>query len=150
MAKTAFTPDTQQGATVTMVGIGSSFWDAAQSIPAVKEAMPTIDATNLGTTGQRKFIAGDLTDVAEFTVEYQHDGYSVMPVIGQPYLVTITAPLQSGASVAEKWAGSCICTGIEASPFVGGANALQTSKISWKPDGGQAYFGSAWARTVAS
>jgi hypothetical protein len=120
------------------------------NIPEVTPKMHTVDSTNLGTTGQRKFIPGDLSDVGEFTVAFQHDGKSVMPTVGQPYLVTITSPLKYNDSSPESHAGTAICTGVGSPTFKSGANALQMVNVSFKPDGGECYFGSAWARTAAA
>ena len=105
---------------------------------------------NLGTVGQRTFIPGDLADVPEFTVNYQHDGKSVMPTIGQPYHVIITSPLKSGDSSPEIQAGSAICTSVGSPQFKGGANALQMVNVKFKPDGGASYFGTQWTRTAAA
>jgi hypothetical protein len=145
----AFTPDTQQGATVGFSGL-SSFLLAAQSIPSTEVPLPTIDATNLGTSGQRVRIAGDLADPKEFTLKFQNDGQSALPVRGTVYTVTITAPVPADGTVGEKWAGSCIVTDIKSPPFEAGANALQMTEIVLQPDGGFSYGGSAWTRTAAS
>lgn len=145
----AFKPDTQQGATFTIVGLGT-FIDAVDNIPEVSDKIPVVDSTNLGTTGQRTYIPGDLSDPGEFTVSFQHDGLSVMPTVGQPYSIIITSPMKSGDSIAEKHAGTAICTAVNSPTFKSGANALQMANVSWKPDGGACYFGSAWARTKAS
>ena len=150
MTAHSFTPATQQGATIAILGIGATFYEAADQIPAVDDKAPTIDASNLATTGQREFLPGDLSDPGEFTISFQHDNVSALPNVKQPYLVTITAPLQSGQATAEKWAGTCICTGVKSPQFKGGANALQMCDISFKPDGGRSYFGSKWARTIGT
>ena len=143
----AFVPDTQQGATVAFSGLSMDI--AATEIPAVDQKIPMIDATVLGTTGQRIYVVGDLSDTDEFTVVFQNDGTSNKPTLGTMYTVTLTAPMASGDSSAEYWAGTCVVTGIASPQFSTGANALQTVSVTCKPDGGF-NGGTAWSRTVAS
>ena len=144
----AFVPDTQQGATIAFTGLSIDI--AAQEIPETTQAIPVIDITNLASITQRPYIVGDLLDVAEFTVVFQNDGTSVKPVLGSTYVTTITAPLMSGDSVAEKWAGSCIVTGISSPSFSAGANDLQRVSVTVKPSGIGTGAGTLWTRTVAS
>jgi hypothetical protein len=144
----AFVPDTQQGATIAFTGLSIDI--AAQEIPETTQQIPTIDITNLASVTQRPYIVGDLLDVPEFTVVFQNDGTSTKPTLGSTYTTTITAPLASGDSVAEKWAGSCIVTGISSPAFSAGANALQTVSVTVKPSGIGTGAGSLWVRTVAS
>jgi len=144
----AFVPDTQQGATIAFTGLSIDI--AAQDIPEVAQEIPTIDITNLATVTQRPYIVGDLKDVPEFTVVFQNDGTSTLPVLGTEYTTTITAPLASGDSVAEKWAGSAIVTGISSPSFSAGANDLQRINVTVKPSGIGTGAGSLWTRTVAS
>jgi hypothetical protein len=146
----AFTPDTQQGATIAFTGI-ATFIDAAVDIPEVQQKFPTIDCTHLGTTGSRRYIPADLSDVDEFTVKFQHDGSTVLPTLGAIYTVTITAPLATGDATAEKAAGTCIVTSIPTnSQFQSDTPALQVCSLSLKPDGSGTGGGTAWTRTVAS
>lgn len=144
----AFAPDTQQGATIAFTGLSIDI--AAQEIPEVTEQIPVIDITNLGSITQRPYIVGDLKDVPEFTVVFQNDGASAKPVLGSTYVTTITAPLASGKSVAEKWAGSCIVTGLSCPSFSAGANDLQRISVTLKPSGLGVSGGTLWSRTVAS
>jgi hypothetical protein len=144
----AFVPDTQQGATIAFTGLSIDI--AAQEIPETTQTIPVIDITNLASVTQRPYIVGDLYDVAEFTVVFQNDGTSAKPTLGSPYVVTITAPLASTDSVAEKWAGSCIVTGLSSPAFSAGANALQTVSVTIKPSGLGTSGGTLWSRTVAS
>jgi hypothetical protein len=144
----AFVPDTQQGATIAFTGLSIDI--AAQEIPEVTPQIPVIDITNLGSVTQRPFIVGDLYDVAEFTVVFQNDGTSALPVLGTTYVTTITAPLMAGDSTAEKWAGSAIVTGISSPSFSAGANDLQRISVTVKPSGLGARGGTLWARTIAS
>ena len=144
----AFVPDTQQGATIAFTGLSIDI--AAQEIPETTQQIPVIDITNLGSVTQRPFIVGDLYDVPEFTVVFQNDGTSVKPTLGSTYVTTITAPLMSGDSVAEKWAGSCIVTGISSPSFSAGANDLQRVSVTVKPSGIGTGAGTLWTRTVAS
>jgi len=138
----AYAPDTQQGATFVVATVTLDI--GLQEIPSVNETFPTIDSTDLSTTGQRTYIAGDLSDVDEFEVMGYHDGSTALPVKGTSYTVTITAPLASGDATAEDWEGTAICTGISTPSFTGGANALQEIRMRFKPDGQ-----TAWARTLA-
>jgi hypothetical protein len=144
----AFVPDTQQGATIAFTGLSIDI--AAQEIPETTQAIPVIDITNLASITQRPYIVGDLLDVAEFTVVFQNDGTSTKPTLGTTYVTTITAPLMAGDSVAEKWAGSCIVTGISSPAFSAGANALQMVSVTVKPSGIGTGAGTLWTRTVAS
>ena len=144
----AFVPDTQQGATIAFADLSIDI--AAQEIPEVTRAIPVIDITNLASVTQRPYIVGDLADVDEFTVVYQNDGSSTLPALGATYTVTITAPQASGDSNAEKWAGSCIVTGVSSPSFSAGANDLQRISVTIKPAGIGTGAGSLWARTVAS
>jgi hypothetical protein len=144
----AFVPDTQQGATIAFTGLSIDI--AAQEIPETTQAIPVIDITNRASVTQRPYIVGDLYDVAEFTVVFQNDGTSVKPVLGSTYVTTITAPLMAGDSVAEKWAGSAIVTGIGSPAFSAGANALQTMSVTVKPSGLGVAGGTLWSRTIAS
>jgi len=144
----AFVPDTQQGATIAFTGLSIDI--AAQEIPEVTPAIPVIDITNLGTVTQRPYIAGDLSDPPEFTIVFQNDGSSALPVLGTTYTTTITAPLASGDSVAEKWAGSAIVTAISSPSFSAGANDLQRISVTIKPSGIGTGAGSLWSRTIAS
>ena len=144
----AFLADTVQGATFAITGL-ATFLDTTTNIPRTSTPMPMIDATHLGTTGQRIRVKGDLTDPQQFTITHQHDGLSVIPVIGTTYTVTITAPLKAGDSVAEKWAGTAVCTDVRGSEFQSDTPALQTAETDWQPDGGY-NGGSAWTRTIAS
>jgi len=144
----AFVPDTQQGATFAFTGLSIDI--AAQEIPETTQQIPVIDITNLGSVTQRPYIVGDLLDVPEFTVVFQNDGTSAKPTLGSTYVTTITAPLMAGDSVAEKWAGSCIVTGISSPSFSAGANDLQRVSVTVKPSGIGTGSGTLWTRTVAS
>lgn len=144
----AFVPDTQQGATIAFTGLSIDI--AAQEIPEVTQSIPTIDITHLGTVTQRPYLVADLKDVDEFTVVFQNDGTSALPVIGSTYVTTITAPLMSGDTSAEYWAGSCIVTGISSPAFSAGANDLQRISVTVKPSGVGTGAGTLWTRTVAT
>ena len=144
----AFIPDTQQGATIAFTGLSIDI--AAQDIPETVQQIPTIDITNLASVTQRPFLVGDLYDVPEFTVVFQNDGTSTKPTLGTTYITTITAPLMAGDGVAEKWAGSCIVTGLSSPSFSAGANDLQRINVTVKPSGIGTGSGTLWARTVAS
>ena len=144
----AFVPDTQQGATIAFTGLSIDI--AAQEIPETNRSIPVIDITNLASVTQRPYIVGDLSDADEFTVVFQNDGSSVLPTLGSTYVTTITAPLAALDSVAEKWAGSCIVTGLTSPAFSAGANDLQRVSVTVKPSGIGTGAGTLWARTVAS
>jgi hypothetical protein len=145
----AFVPDTQQGATIAFTGLSIDI--AAQEIPETNRKIPVIDITNLASVTQRPYIVGDLSDVDEFTVVFQNDGSSVLPTLGASYVVTISAPLAAGGdSITEKWAGSCIVTGLTSPAFSAGANALQRVSVTIKPSGIGVTGGTLWSRTVAS
>ena len=144
----AFVPDTQQGATIAFTGLSIDI--AAQEIPETTQAIPVIDITNLGSVTQRPYIVGDLADVDEFTVVFQNDGTSVKPALGTTYTTTITAPLMAGDATAEKWAGSCIVTGISSPSFSAGANDLQRVSVTIKPSGVGVGTGTLWSRTAAT
>jgi hypothetical protein len=144
----AFVPDTQQGATIAFTDLSIDI--AAQEIPEVTPEFPVIDIVNLGSVTQRPYIAGDLKDVPAFTVVFQNDGSSVKPTEGATYTTTITAPLAAGDSTAEKWAGSCIVTGVGSPSFSAGANDLQRISVTLKPSGIGTGAGSLWSRTPAA
>ena len=144
----AFVPDTQQGATIAFTGLSIDI--AAQEIPETNRTIPVIDITNLASVTQRPYIVGDLSDADEFTVVFQNDGSSVLPTLGSTYVVTISAPLAALDSITEKWAGSCIVTGLTSPAFSAGANDLQRVSVTVKPSGIGTGAGTLWARTVAS
>ena len=144
----AFVPDTQQGATIAFTGLSIDI--AAQEIPEVTPEYPVIDIVNLGSVTQRPYIVGDLKDVPAFTVVFQNDGSSTLPTEGATYTTTITAPLASGDGTAEKWAGSCIVTGVGSPSFSAGANDLQRISVTLKPSGIGTGAGSLWSRTPAA
>lgn len=144
----AFVPDTQQGATIAFTGLSIDI--AAQEIPEVTQSIPVIDITHLGTVTQRPYIAADLKDVDEFTVVFQNDGTSALPVLGSTYVTTITAPLMAGDASAEYWAGSCIVTGLSSPSFSAGANDLQRVSVTVKPSGLGTSGGTLWTRTAAT
>jgi len=144
----AFAPDTQQGATIAFTALSIDI--AAEQIPETSEKIPTIDVVNLATVTQRPYIVGDLKDVDEFTVVFQNDGTSTKPTLGTTYTTTITAPLMSGDSTAEYWAGSCIVTGVSSPSFAAGANDLQRINVTLKPSGIGTGSGTLWARTAAA
>lgn len=144
-----FVPDTQQGASIAFTGL-ATFVNAVTDIPAVTESGGVIDISSLGTTGQKKFIPQDLTDVEEFTVTFQHDGKTALPSRNGVYTVTITGPIAPGASSAENWAGSCIVTKVSSPQFQSATPALQTMQVAIKPDGGGSGSGTAWTRTPAA
>jgi hypothetical protein len=143
----AFGPDTQQGASIAFTGL-ATFVNAAVDIPEIQKKGGAIDCTHLGTTGSRRYIALDLTDVDEFTVKFQHDGTTALPVPNTVYTVTITGPVKPGSSTGEIAAGTCIVTGIPTNPqFQSDTPALQVSSITLKPDGSGSGGGTAWTRT---
>ena len=148
MTTPVFQPSLQQGATVSFSGL-CTFVDAMVNIPRTSVPVPTVDVTNLGTTGQRKRISGEVADPKPFTVQAQHCGETGLPAVGGVYLVTITAPLGPGQTAAESWAGSCIVTDVRSPEFKSDSPALQTIEIELQPNGG-AQGGSQWARTAAT
>lgn len=144
-----FKPDTQQGASIAFTGL-ATFINAVTDIPAIEESGGVIEINNLGTTGQKKCIPTDLTDVSEFTVSFQHDGKTVLPNKNGVYTVTITGPIAPGNSSPENWAGSAIVTKVTSPQFSSGTPALQTMQVALKPDGGGSGGGTAWTRTAAA
>ena len=144
----AFAPDTVQGATFVITGL-AAFEDATTNIPSTSAPIPVIDATHLGTTGQRIRMVGDLADPQQFTVTHQHDGSGTIPVRGTTYTVTVTMSLASGDGTAEKWAGTAICQDVTSPEASSDTPALQMITTVWQPDGGFG-GGSAWTHTVAS
>lgn len=145
----AFTPDTQQGATIAFTGL-ATFVNAATDIPAIAETGGTIDVTNLGTTGQRPYIPADLTDVEEFTVTFQNDGSTALPSKNTVYTVTVTGPIPSGKSAGENWTGTAIVTRVTSPQYQSATPGVQTMQVALKPDGGGTGSGTAWTRTAAA
>lgn len=142
----SFVPDTQQGATFVVSDLSVTM--TTEDIGSIGLTHPTIAIPHLGSTGQVPYIPGDLSDTEEFTVTHQNFGKSPKPVQGAVYTVTVTAPIATGSSSAESWAGTAICTHVGTPPFAANANELQKVETRWKFDGGQG--GSAFARTPAT
>jgi len=77
-----------------------------------------IETSHLGTSpaganeiGSKTFLAGDLSDPGELTLEGHFDGDDIPPVEGAPETVTVTFPLGSGETTPTTWQFSGQMTG---------------------------------------
>ena len=81
-----------------------------------------IDTTHLGTSpasgseiGSKTFLAGDLTDPGEISLEGHFDPDQIPPLEAAAETVTITFPLPVGGTTAATWAASCQLTSYDPS-----------------------------------
>lgn len=69
-------------------------------------ARTVVDISDMGTTGARRKMAGDLYDAGELEVEILFDPDDVPPVTAAAETITITFPVPAGKTTGAKVAGT--------------------------------------------
>ena len=97
-----------------------------------------IDVTHLGTTpasggeiGSREYLAGDLSDPGELTLELHFNPNLQAPIEGDPETITVTYPLVSGDTTSASWSAQGQMTGYDHEiPLEDKMTATATVKIT--------------------
>jgi len=129
-------PDTGHGASVTF---GTSSWAGKiLGIPTnLAIRREPVNKSNLGTSGQEEFIAGDLESLGEITLDVLFEAGRGLPATTTTAeTVTITWPLNpsDGSATAANLAGTALITGTNYPALQTGQ--IQTGQITIKFDGG--------------
>lgn len=96
--------DTGHGATMTFGTSSLSYnWT---SIDMGETTLPDVDTVHLGTTGNRTYLPGDLTDDGEVTIPFQFDAEAALPTLGSVETVTVTFPQEAGQTAPATYAGT--------------------------------------------
>ncbi len=123
--------DTGHGSTITLSSSGSSFnWT---SIDPGEQSLGKVATSHLGTTGFAEFIAEDLTDPGEVTIEFQYDNEATQPSEGTGETLTITFPLGSGQTTAATLVGSGFIMRNKRPPLQ--TNTIQSGQMVFAFDG---------------
>ncbi len=121
--------DTGNGATLTLsTGTTGNF----EQIDPGEETIGTVEDSHLGTTGNETHRPADLGSPGEITGTYQWSADESPPVKGSVVTATVTWPLVSGTTAANK-AGTGIVTRVKYPPFSN--NELEKAEITVKWDG---------------
>ena len=129
--------DTGNGATLTLsTGTTGDF----EQIDPGESTMGTVEDSHLGTSGEATVRPADLIEPGEVTGTYQWSADETPPVLGSVVTATVTWPLVSGTTAANK-AGTAIVTRVKYPSFSN--NELQKAEITLKWDGktGPTYTG---------
>jgi len=134
MAQSTICADTGNGATITF-GSGITETFKIRSIDQPEETRGRIECSDISTTGYRKFIAEDLTDAPEITINWLWDTFHAVPTLGLALgTVTITYPLRTGESSAATRAGTAYVSAIKHPRLEN--NVLQEGMLKVQFDGG--------------
>lgn len=125
--------DTGHGATVTFGTTSHAFnWTNINAGTISKPAVPT---SHLGTTGEMTFIAGDLIDAGEATIQFQFDSGNNLPAMSTAAeTVTITWPTTTGQTSPATYAGTALITSMAFGDLV--SETIQSGTMTVKWDGG--------------
>lgn len=127
------TIDTQQGFTLTL-SVDSATLKLTNAGP-IRKVLTPIRTTNLATTGDHEWLAGELADYPPIPIVYQNS-----PGVANPTNVvqtgTFTMPLAPGGAVAESVTGTGFITEQDILPGVSSeSEGLQMKSFMWKWDG---------------
>lgn len=87
-------PDVGTG---TTIAFGTSSWSAnILGITGDGASRPAIDTSHMGTSADRTFMPGDLTDNGSVGLEFQFDPDEDPPISAAAETITITFPIPSG------------------------------------------------------
>lgn len=113
MPRSTICADTGQLATLTFAtGITAAL--KFRFIDPAEEAVGKIECSDLSTTGDRKYIAEDLSEPPELSTEFLWDTFDTPPVKGQNLgLVTVTYPLRPGETTPATRAGSAYVSAVK-------------------------------------
>lgn len=134
----ALTGDTGNGATLTLALFnGTTAITAALDVISItpgKMAVAPIDVSTLATTGYTEMIPGDLATVGEGTATFKANGASTAPTLPSAAgTITITLPLQTGATTPGGISGTGFLTGYQPPALQNGV--LQVGTVNWQWDG---------------
>ena len=113
----AYLGDTGQGATLVMTGL--SLVSRVKSMQMPEWAMEKLDATGLGTSGFMEYVAGDVIDPGECTVELIFDPLdnidSIMGDCGETCTIELPTSLcrETPSPNAATLAGTAIITNVQ-------------------------------------
>jgi hypothetical protein len=127
--------DTGHGATVTF---GTTSWSGKLvGIPTnLSLTRPPVDITYLGTSGEREYMAGDVSELGQVTLDVAFESATGLPALGTtPETITITWPLAPGGGgvTAANLAGTGIITGVVYPAMQ--TNTMQQGQITFQYDG---------------
>jgi hypothetical protein len=127
--------DTGHGATVTF---GTTAWSGKLvSIPTnFSLTRPPVDITHLGTSGEREYMAGDVSELGPVTLDVAFESATGLPSpTTTPETITITWPLAPGGGgvTAANISGTGVISGI-AYPSMQ-TNTMQQGQITFQYDG---------------
>ena len=131
MARSTLLADTGQSTTLTFAsGITQPL--KIRYIDTPEESLGKIDCSDVSTTTLKKFIAEELADSPEYSVEYLWDTFDTPPVAGmQLGLVTHTYPLRTGEVTAATRVGSAYVASIKHPKMALGELQLGMLKIQF-------------------
>lgn len=137
--------DTGHGATVTF---GTSAWTGKLGgIPTnLALTRPPVDISVLGTTGEREYMPGDLSDLGQVTLDVAFEAVTGLPALGSASeTITITWPLGPGGGgvTAANLAGTGFVAGVTYPPMQ--TNTMQQGQITIQFDG---FTGPSWTAEV--
>jgi hypothetical protein len=119
-----------QGDTLLIMNIGGH-----------QESVDVVEKHHHGTTGNKRYMPGDLTALNQFELEIQFDGEDGLPDLKVEETITITHPLASGESVAAQIAGEGFIVSREWPGGAAGGTGLKRGKltIQWTGDTGPTF-----------
>jgi len=120
--------DTGHGATLTF-GTDTYAWSWTK-LDLGTVAKPAVDTSHLGSS-KRTFMAGDLVDHGEFTVEYLFDCGDDAPQPGASQTCTITFPTPTGLTTPATYAGTAIVTACKLPELVSEQLQMGTLTCRW-------------------
>lgn len=140
MAVTA-TRDTGHGASVTF---GTTSWSGKlKGIPTnLSRKAPPVEITYLGSSTNKEYMAGDLADLGEVTLDVAYESKTGLPALSTaPETVTITWPLApgGGGATAANIAGTAVITGVVYPPMQTGTMQIGQITIQYTGATGPTY-----------
>ena len=118
--------DISYGTTFTWTGFSADITSVTWSM-----SREVIDSTHMGTQTTRTFIAHDLYDPGEATIEFLLDGTASTPIT-QAATQKLEVQWGSGTATPNQWTANAYCTGYTANANQG---EMLTGSISFKLTG---------------
>lgn len=123
---------TGHGATITFAT--SAYSAAIRMIGGATEERPSIDTSDLSTTGHRTFIPGDLATPGSFDIEILVDPEDDPPwpdITDAAETVTITYPVTVTGQTAANESGSAFITSVTRPSLTTDELLVATATVTW-------------------
>lgn len=122
---------TDIGTGATILFATSSFSAEIESIGHSGISREAVESTHLGTTNAKTFIAPDLYDPGELSLEMNFDPDTFPPIDQPAEVITVTFPTPIGGASGASWAASGFMTEFEyTAPLEEKMTATATVKFS--------------------